>query len=354
MKGSAIMNEMKKQKLGKAGKFNRFAAILLCVAVAAEALFLGGCGAGTRKRKLVVLDTDVGTDDALAFLAAGFLKNVHIDYIVTSKGNTTLDGATRNAMILKNYLGLDAKIVRGFVTKADDKADKSEKSTFHGNDGLANISEDMIKEMGLTSEELSDCITYDTYIKEVTQCDEIEYIVIGPAANLANSLDSKEFRKKLSKVYVMGGGINKFNCSHNTEFNFFKDPQSAKKVLCSGKDITLFPLDFTNNQRVTESQINNLEKFGTFSDYITFLRFNRQSNIKYNGIDAAVIHDIMPVLYLEYPEEFQTEEMKIEVDQYGATVKSDSGAPIKVVVSAKENLFYDTLEQIFEKYDKRR
>ncbi len=306
-----------------------------------------------QKQKSVVLDTDVGTDDAIAFSAAAFLSGIHIDYIVASKGNTSLNGAVRNAVILKNYLGLDAKIVQGQLPNTDSNVDECEKNTFHGNDGLADISADMIKSTGLKPQELNGYITYDTFCKEILNCDEIEYIIIGPPTNLANLLDNGEFEKKLSKVYIMGGGINEFNCRHKTEFNFSKDPKSVKKVLESGKDITLFPLDLTNRQRVTEEQINTLEKSGAFKEYISLLRFNRQANKEYNGIDAAVIHDIMPLLFLKYPKEFTTEKINIAADKYGATRKSENGKLINVALNVKETLLFDTLLEIFNNHGKR-
>lgn len=300
-------------------------------------------------RKTVVLDTDAGTDDAFAFMAAGALPGVDIDYIVASKGNTSLEGATRNAVILKKYFGLYAKIVQGKLPKADENVDEREKSTFHGNDGLANISGDMIKETGLTAKELDGHITYERFCEELSKSDEIEYIVIGPVTNLASLLDNDGIREKISKIYIMGGGINEFNCSHGTEFNFSKEPQSVKKVLSRGKDITLFPLDLTNFQRITKEQTDALEKYGTYKHCISFLRYNLQANKEHNGINAAVIHDIMPLLYYKYPEKFTTEETKIIVDKYGAVHKSADGYTVKVVSYADKNLLYDTLIKFFSK-----
>ncbi len=349
-----MMTKSEKQKNGKIFKHSRLVAIPICVIVAIKTFFGRCINKTTQKRKVIVLDTDMGTDDAVAFLAAVFLPDVHIDYVVASKGNASLEDAARNAIILKNYLGLDAKIVQGQPPKADANDNEEGEKPFHGIDGLAGISDDMIKKLGLTSEELDDYMTYDKYHEEILNCDEIEYILIGPATNLANSLDDAAFTDKLTKIYIMGGGINEFNCSHDTEFNFSQDPQSVIKVLESGKDITLFPLDLTNHCRVTEEQIDRLEEFGTFKDYISFLRFNRQSNSEYNGIDAAVIHDIMPLLYLQYPEEFVTEEINIEADQYGATRKSENGKPVKAAIDVKNSLLNDTLIGFFRKYDKRK
>ena len=300
-----------------------------------------------QKRKLIVLDTDVGTDDAFAFLAAKCLPGVSPDYIIASKGNTTLDGAVRNAITLKRTLGLRAKIVQGLVPQKDENVNEAEKNTFHGNDGLANISAEMAKRAGLTEADLQDYLPFENYFEEVLQCDEILYIVIGPVTNLAASIENEAFRSKLSGVYIMGGGIDEFNCSHDTEFNFSKDPKSVGKIFRSGLRITLFPLDLTNFRRVDREQIEALRKYGSFPDFITFLEFNKEANRVYNRIDAAVLHDIMPMLYLQTPGKFVFTDMQLAIDRYGATRKAENGAAVRVVTGVEETLLAETLTEFF-------
>lgn len=289
-----------------------------------------------------VFDTDAGTDDAAAFLLIRKL-GLKPDYIVATGGNASAEGALRNSIILKKYLGLDSVIVRGYEAKLS-----TEKNTFHGEDGLANISAQMISDLSITEEDLSSYIGLDTLKKELSGYDRVIYIVVGPVSTLADIVEDEGLRGRISKVYLMGGGINEFNCSHDTEFNFSKNPQGVKTVLESGLDMTLFTLDLTNHQRITEEQISGFEKTGRLPEYIAMLRYNMKANIEYNGIDAAVLHDTMPVLWYYDQTPFTFEDTRIICDEYGHIEKSDDGYPVRIMTGVDEYLLFDALRDCFE------
>lgn len=124
----------------------------------------------------------------------------------------------------------------------DENVNAEEKNTFHGNDGLANIRAELIGSLSLAKQETDGYLTFDRLVEAAFDFDEILYIAVGPTTNLANLIEHDEIKSKISKVYIMGGGIKEFNCSNDTEFNFSKDPKSVKKILESGLDVTLFPL----------------------------------------------------------------------------------------------------------------
>lgn len=98
-----------------------------------------------RKKTALVLDTDVGTDDAMAFL---FLKHFGInpDHVIAVGGNTSNEGAIRNAVLLTRFLNIATTITGGHKIKLS-----KELGTFHGKDGLANISRNMIDKLEKTS-----------------------------------------------------------------------------------------------------------------------------------------------------------------------------------------------------------
>lgn len=296
-----------------------------------------------------ILDTDVGTDDAFAFLTARSIRPNPFDFIVASQGNTSLNGAVENAIILKKYLGLNATVVQGLPPEEDENVDVAEKNTFHGNDGLANIRSKIASKLNLTKAETANFIRFEDFPKALEKYRHIVYIVIGPTTNLANLLDNESIKEKITGIYIMGGGISTFNCSHDTEFNFSKDPKSVNKVLNSGLNVTLFPLDLTNHQTVSGDLIEKLKNHRRFSEFITFLEYNRKANREYNGLDAAVLHDTMPILYYLRPHYFKIENMNITVDQYGATRVSEDGAMIHVALEAEKTLLTDTLTDIFTK-----
>ena len=299
------------------------------------------------EKHITVLDTDLGTDDACALFLLNELA-IKPDFLVASFGNTSLDGACRNAVILKKYLGLDAKVVRGAEFPGNPLVSLAEKNTFHGIDGLAGCTGDMMQTLAVTPSELSDVLPFEELTKALADADSVTYITIGTLKNLALLLGDETLRKKLRGAYIMGGGIKEFNCSHETEFNFSKDPESVKTVLSSGLNITLFPLDLTNHRRISARQIDELETVGTYPEVIRFLRHNLKANIEYNGIPAAVLHDTMPVLYLAHPEWFRLEEMRIVSDDYAHISVSGRGEAIHVCTEMKEDRLFETLKSVFE------
>lgn len=296
------------------------------------------------KKQITVLDTDLGTDDACALLLLKILPG-QPDYIVASHGNTTLEYACKNAVLLKKYLGLKAKTVHGLPSPV--KENTSEEP-FHGKDGLGGYADGIIKRLNITDSDFKELIPFDEFKTELRKADSVTFITIGTLTNFSDILNDEVIKRKIKHVYVMGGGFREFNQPNNTEFNFSKDPKSVKKLLSSGLDITLFPLDVTNHCFLTCEQIKNLEKTGAYPDFIDFIKFNLQSNYKFNGTDGAVLHDTLPVMYHSFPELFEIKNMHVESDEYGSTVISENGNEIKVCTGTKNGILYEMMKKVFE------
>ena len=296
-------------------------------------------------KKLFVFDTDVGTDDAVAIMLLAKKEGILPDYIVATHGNASAEQSVKNAIILTHYLECtQATVVAGMKPEIEDNG---EKNTFHGKDGLANISEKTAEKCNLKESDYNDYMQFDDFCNELLKAEEITYIAVGPVTNLAYLVKNDDIRSKIKTVYLMGGGIKEFNCSHNTEFNFSKNPEAVREVLNSGLDITLFPLDLTNSQYLNEKEIDALESFGNYEEYITFLRFCLNSNVEYNGTKEAVLHDCMPVLYYANPEKYTISSMKLVSDEYGALRESDDGINIKVATKVEDGFLKSELTDIF-------
>ncbi len=297
----------------------------------------------TEKKHITVLDTDLGTDDAVALLLLTVLP-VQPDVIVTSYGNTSLSQANRNAVLLKKYLKLSATLVSGLPAPADAPV---EKNTFHGHDGLADCSQQMIDRLCLTPADFAAVLPFDNLKKQLQQVDTVTYITIGTLSNLSFLLQDTTVREKLAEFYIMGGGIREFNCAHNTEFNFSKDPTAVQRILRSGLNITLFPLDVTNHQQLTATDIRELEVIGSYPEYIRFLKYNLQSNTLWDHIPAAVLHDTLPVLYLSYPERFTLQNARIIADGYGHTETSDKGSLLHLCTEIEPGFVKEVVRRAF-------
>ncbi len=301
----------------------------------------------------VIFDTDVGTDDAMAFLAWKLVP-FKPDYIIAEHGNTTLDGAFTNARILKILLDLDARIVKGVDVDTSYKSE--DVNAFHGPDGIGNtrnlLIKEAIKKCGSKEkylQQMEEHIDFDDFKEKIRDYEEIIYIATGPLTNLVSLLKDEKLIKKFKHIYIMGGGINEFNSANDTEFNFSKDPESVHIIINSGLDITLFPLDLTNRQYLTPADIDSLSSISPYPEFVEFLRYNLSSNRKYNQINGAVLHDVMPILYLNpvFKKMFKTRRMLIAVDKFGKTYVDKNGKNINVVVSLKKNLLFIVLTCVF-------
>lgn len=298
------------------------------------------------KKHIFVLDTDLGTDDACAVLLLKILP-FKPDYVVCSYGNTTLDGACRNGVILKKYLGLDYTLVKGLPMPENPDLPEGEKA-FHGIDGFGGISGEMEEKLNITDSEREDIISYNEFYSRLSEVDIITYVTIGTTTNLSELLSDDAIRRKVSGIYIMGGGIKEFNSPMDTEFNFSKHPDSVRYLLTSGLNITLFPLDVTNHQYLTEEDIDSLEEIGVYPEYIHFLRFNLESNRRFNNFNKSVLHDTLPILYLAYPALFGLEDMRLTCDKYGHTEIAAEGEAVHVCTFCEKNTVRGFMRKVFE------
>ena len=296
------------------------------------------------KKRAIVFDTDPGLDDAAAFLLWAEKAGFTPDYIVAATGNSPMSCVLKNALILKKYLGLQSKIVRGYETPDAEVL----MSTFHGPDGLAGMSDELVEKLKLSDAELSDYLSFEAFRQELSAFEEILVIAVGPVLDLAVMKRDPVIGSRITEAYVMGGGLSEFNMPHDTEFNFSRFPEAVKELFESDMKITLFPLDLTDCQYLTEAQISELEAYGTYPEYIRFLRYNRQSNREDNGIDGAVLHDTMPVFYAIAPEKFELIDTKLLTDAYGHIEENEAGRPVRIAIRAEEGLLFDTMKQIFQ------
>ena len=296
---------------------------------------------GDKKKSILILDTDVGTDDAFAFL---FLKYYGLcpDYIIVTGGVPVTGSLLQNAAALTGTLGLSCPLVIGKEAEYS-----AEKNTFHGQDGLGGHSEAMFSRLSDGKDRMASALSVHDLWARISEAESIRYISIGPLTTLSYLLDQPGFKEKVTELDLMGGGLSAFNCTHDTEYNFSKNPDAVKKVLSCGCPVVLFPLDLTNRQTVSEKEIDALSKYGTYPDFIAFLRYNLSSNTFYNQIPAAVLHDAMPVLFILRPASFHTEDKRIACDAFGRTYEDPCGFPLRVALDAEPSLLKGALQEVF-------
>ena len=229
---------------------------------------VGKIGAMNKK---VIIDCDVGVDDALALILAFRSPELEVLGITGVHGNVSLDKVMRN---IGKVLTLLRPSRRTRIASGADRplqGNPVHAESFHGEDGLggANIQAD---EEGDWAEIFPG--SADEFITQMARGhpQEITLIAVGPLTNLALALQrDAEGMGSLKGVMIMGGAVRtKGNITPHAEFNFYVDSLAAKRVLESGLPITLVPLDATHQVSLTpglmEGRVRPLQN--SFSQFV--------------------------------------------------------------------------------------
>ncbi|CAG8494453.1 15625_t:CDS:2, partial [Cetraspora pellucida] len=147
---------------------------------------------------------------------------------------------------------------------------------------------DAIKGFNITRD-LADLI--DSTIQQTAKKPTI--ILTGPATNIAIFLRTlPSYSAKIDKVFWMGGSLNVpgnlLSVPDNTraESNVYLDCTAAQELLASNLDITLMPLDFTNQTPLTPAFFDKLSKLKSFYSRFTYnLLFNIRASW-HSGVSA--------------------------------------------------------------------
>ncbi len=189
----------------------------------------------------IIIDTDTGSDDAIALLMALSDKHTEVLALTTVFGNVNLSQATRNALIscevagvkVPVYPGMDRPLVR----------ERIEATHVHGSDGIGDAG---ILDPKLKAETKH---AVSALIDIISEHDDIELITLGPLTNVALAMrKAPEVLKRLKKIICMGGAQLGYAAETEVaEFNILADPEAAKIVFEFGVPLIMVPLEVCLN-----------------------------------------------------------------------------------------------------------
>ena len=179
-------------------------------------------------RKLLI-DTDVGGDDAVALVMALRDPKVQVEAITTVMGNVSVEQATKNALITIERAGTYAPpVYQGLTTGVLNQPLVGKNYTIHGRDGMGDLG---LTEPGLQPEKEH---AVDFLIRTIeAHPGEYELVTLGPVTNLAwVSLRSPGTLAKLKRItMMMGTGPYFGTATPLAEGNARMDPEALDIVL---------------------------------------------------------------------------------------------------------------------------
>jgi inosine-uridine nucleoside N-ribohydrolase len=265
--------------------------------------------------KHIILDTDPGIDDALAFILAFNSPELKVEAVTTVAGNVNHMKGHRNAKKLLEFLGVtEVPVCEGAVIPLIKKLGHAEE--FHGKTGLGDSE---LPEPTMATDPRN---AVDIIIEKANELGkELTLVAIGPLTNIAVAiLADPTLPEKVDKLVIMGGAFNLTPYGHGNansvaEFNIWLDPEAAKIVFNSGIPIVAVGLDTTTHPDYRMSR-------EMFKDIVS--KGNRTTDLvndlckglveRFNGFS---LHDPQAMAYIIDPTMFTTEKYKVDVECSG-------------------------------------
>ncbi len=258
----------------------------------------------------IILDCDPGHDDAMAIVVAA--RHTNLIGITSVSGNAPLEATTRNAIIMRDLLGLDCPVHSG----ADRPLIREPRHAVnvHGKSGMDGAN--LPKPSGPPAS--TDAVGY---IIETCRAQEGIWLVpIGPMTNIALALRAApDLAGRIAGISIMGGG--RFgNSTAAAEFNLLCDPEAADIVFRYGGPMIMSGLDLTHQFQATPPRIAMVGALpGKLAPILAELLefFSGTYRSRHHNIVGAPVHDPCAVMALTHPHLFTRRRANVQIETHG-------------------------------------
>lgn len=192
-----------------------------------------------QKQKLII-DTDCGSDDAMAIAMALRDERYEILFFTVCSGNVIADQAAVNTLTtIEMAQSYEPPVYMGCREALQKELFFAHET--HGNDGMGDI--------GLVPKRLElapgNGILKMIEALEQHEPGELEIITLGTLTNIALAMKvAPDAVRRVKRISIMGSaGLGTGNVSPAAEFNIWQDPEAAKVVLEFGVPILLVGWD---------------------------------------------------------------------------------------------------------------
>ena len=262
----------------------------------------------------VLVDCDPGHDDAIALVLAA--RHTNLLGITTVAGNAPLSRTTRNALIVRDMLGVDVPVHTG--AERPFVAEPKHADYVHGESGLDGADlPDPVRPPDST-----DAVGF---IIDTCRANEGVWLVpTGPLTNIALALRAApDLADRISGISLMGGG-SFGNRTPAAEFNIWCDPEAAAVVFEYGRRLIMTGLDVTHQFQATPARVDAVRGIGgrfatALADLLVF--FSGTYTTRHEGLEGAPVHDPLAVLAITHPQLFTWRDAHVLVETSGVLTR---------------------------------
>jgi inosine-uridine nucleoside N-ribohydrolase len=272
--------------------------------------------------KRVIIDTDPGTDDAMAIILALNSPELKVEALTVVPGNVDARQGLENALKIVSLAGrCDVTVAAGAQHPLNQKLITAQ--FWHGKNGLANV------ELPPTDCKPDPRFGPDLIIELVHRYPhEITLIPVGPLTNIALAVSKDPSIAGLVKnIVIMGGSITGGNVNGAAEANIFNDPEAAQIVFNAGWMVTMVGSDVGERTLITRKYLKELQSsHGPQSDFIAKIAEFYLDRSEKSGYSGAAMYDPLAVGIAIDPGLGTLKEMHVDVETRGEFTRGETVA----------------------------
>lgn len=208
----------------------------------------------TQEKRQLVLDVDVGIDDAVMMLSIAAEPSAEIVAVGSTHGNCSAAQAAENALRVLDVVGLDQVPVA--LGAESPLPNATHAFHVHGHDGLADIG------FPPPSRDLSGESAVDQLLRlSLERQGELDLLAVGAMTNLGLALErDPEVLHRYRSVWLLATYSREPRPGDpvTVDANIASSPDLGDRVLASGAPLHIVPVDTTNHSAFDDDHIERL------------------------------------------------------------------------------------------------
>jgi inosine-uridine nucleoside N-ribohydrolase len=298
-------------------RYDRKALLIFCLLAA----FAGAAwGQGSPQR--IIIDTDPGTDDALAILLALNSPELKVEALTVVPGNVDGRQGLDNALRIVSLAGrCDVPVAAGAQHPLNQKLVTAQ--YWHGRNGLADL------ELPASHCKADPRFAPDLIIELIHRYPhQVTLVPVGPLTNIALAVSKDPSIVGLVKnIVIMGGSITGGNVNGAAEANIYGDPEAAQIVFNAGWMVTMIGSDVGERTLITRKELATLRAtHGPQNDLAANIVDFYITRSEKNGWDGAAMYDPLAVATAMDPTYCTLKDMHVDVETRGEFTRGETVA----------------------------